>query len=71
LKKALKRGFKVSNDVVVMSLNYKHVTLTFDHVINATGGCMTGVWMKPITLNNINRFANASISNERTYFINY
>jgi hypothetical protein len=35
LNKALKKGFKVSNDAVVISLNYKHVKLTFDLV---TGG---------------------------------
>jgi hypothetical protein len=30
LNKALKKGFKISNDGVVISLNYKHVKLTFD-----------------------------------------
>jgi hypothetical protein len=47
------------------------VKLTFDRVINATDGCVTGVLMKPIMSNNINGFANASISNERIYDINY
>jgi hypothetical protein len=32
--KALKKGFKVSNDGVIISLTYKHVKLTFDHVIH-------------------------------------
>jgi hypothetical protein len=41
LNKALKKGFKVSNDGVVVSLNYKHVKLTFDRVIHATYGCVT------------------------------
>jgi hypothetical protein len=36
LNKALKKGFKVSNDGVVISLIYKHVKLTFDRVIYAT-----------------------------------
>jgi hypothetical protein len=71
LNKALKKGFKVSNDGVVVSLNFKHVKLTFDCVINATDGCVTGVSMKPMMSNNINRFANASISNERIYNINH
>jgi hypothetical protein len=71
LNKALKKGFKVSNDGVVVSLNYKHVKLTFDRVINATDGCVTGVSMKPILSDNINGFANASISNERIYDINH
>jgi hypothetical protein len=46
LNKALKKGFKVSNDGVVVSLNFKHVKLTFERVINATDGCVTGVSMK-------------------------
>jgi hypothetical protein len=71
LNKALKKGFEVSNDGVVVSLNYKHVKLTFDRVIYAMDGCVTGVLMKPILSNNINRFANASINNERIYDINH
>jgi hypothetical protein len=69
-QKSLKKGFKISNDGVVVSLNYKHVKLTFDRVINATDGCVTGVSMKPMS-NNINGFANESISNERIYDINH
>jgi hypothetical protein len=61
LNKGLKKGFKVSNDGVVVSLNYEHVKLTFDRVINATDGCVTGVSMKPMMSNNINGFSNASI----------
>jgi hypothetical protein len=71
LKKALKKGFKVSIDGITVSLDYKHVRLTFERVINAMDGCMTGVTMKPLTINNIIRLANASISNERTHDINY
>jgi hypothetical protein len=71
LSKALKKGFKVGNDGIVVSLNYKHVKLTFERVINATDGCVTGVLMKPILSKNINGFANASISNERIYDINH
>jgi hypothetical protein len=63
LNKALKKGFKVSNDGFVVSLNYKHMKLTFDRVIHATDGCVNGVLMKPILSNNINEFANTSISN--------
>jgi hypothetical protein len=33
LNKALKNGFKLSNNDVIVSLTKKHVTLTFDHVI--------------------------------------
>jgi hypothetical protein len=36
LNKALKKGFKVSNDGIVIRPNYKHVKLTFDRVIHAT-----------------------------------
>jgi hypothetical protein len=71
LNKALKKGFKVSNDGVVVSLNYKYVKLTFDRVIHATDGCVTGVVMKPILSNNINGFSNESIGNERIYDINH
>jgi hypothetical protein len=71
LNKELKKGFKVSNDGVVVSLNFKHVKLTFDRVINATDVCVTGVSMKTVMSNNINGFANASISNERIYDINH
>jgi hypothetical protein len=52
--KALKKGSKFSNDGVIFSLKYKHVKLTYDCVINATDGCVTGVLMKSILLNNIN-----------------
>jgi hypothetical protein len=71
LNKALKKGFKVSNDGFVVSLNFKHVKLTFDRVIHATDGCMTGVQMKSMMSENINGFTNASISNERIYDINH
>jgi hypothetical protein len=66
LNKALKKGSKVRNDIVVISLAYKNVKLTFDRVIHATDGFVTGVLMNPILSNNINRFANALISNERS-----
>jgi hypothetical protein len=62
LNKALKKGFKVRNDGVVFTLTYKHLKLTLDRVIHATDGCVTGVLMKPIMSNQINGFANASIS---------
>jgi hypothetical protein len=62
LNKALKKGFKLSNDGIIVSLNFKHVKLTFDRIINATDGCVTGLSMKPMMSNNINGFANASIS---------
>jgi hypothetical protein len=71
LNKALKKGFKVSNDGLVISLTYKHVKLTFDRVIHATDDCVTGVLMKPILIDNINGFANALIINERSYDINH
>jgi hypothetical protein len=48
LNKALKKGFKVSNDGVVVSLNYKNLKLTFDRIIHDTDGCVTGVLMKAI-----------------------
>jgi hypothetical protein len=71
LNKALKKGFKVCNDGVVISLNYKHVKLKFDRVIHATDGCVTGVLMKPILIDNINGFTNASIRIKRSNDINH
>jgi hypothetical protein len=43
LNKSLKKGFKVSNDGLVMSLKYKHVKLTFDRLIHTTDGYVTEV----------------------------
>jgi hypothetical protein len=71
LNKALKKGFKVRNDGVVISLTYKHVKLTFDLVIHATDGCVTGVTMKSIMSDNINGFANASIITKRSFDLNH
>jgi hypothetical protein len=71
LNKELKKGFKVNNHGFIVSLNYKHIKLAFDCVINATDGCVTEVTMKPIIYDNINGFANASIRNLRTFDINY
>jgi hypothetical protein len=71
LNKVLKKGFKISNDGVIVSLNYKYVKLTFDRVILITDDCVTGVLMKPISSNYIKGFSNTSIRNERTYDINY
>jgi hypothetical protein len=71
LNKALKKGFKVSNYGLVISLNYKHVKFTFDRVIHATDVCVTGVLMKPIMNNKINGFANVSIITKRSFDINH
>jgi hypothetical protein len=69
LNKALKKVLNVINHNVIVRL--KHVRLTLYRVINPKDGCVTGVLMKPITNNNINGFANASISDERTYEMNH
>jgi hypothetical protein len=71
LNKALKKGFKVSNDGMVIRLTYKQVKLTFDRVIHVTDGCVTGYLMKTIMIKNINGYANASISTKRSYDINH
>jgi hypothetical protein len=52
-------------------LSDKHVKLTFDCVIHATDGYVTGVLMNPILINNINGFASASINTKRSYDINH
>jgi hypothetical protein len=46
-------------------------SLTFDRAIHATDGCVNGVLMNPILIDNINGFANTSISNERSYNVNH
>jgi hypothetical protein len=71
LNQALKKGFMVRNDGVLISLTYKHVKLTFDQVIHATDSCVTGVSIKPIMRDNINRFSNALISTKRSYDIKH
>jgi hypothetical protein len=49
VNKALKNGFKLTNDEVIVSLMKKHATLTFDQVIKTLDdGCVTGVMMRPI-----------------------
>jgi hypothetical protein len=55
--KALKKGFKVSNEGIILSLTNKHVKLTFDRVINAVDGCD-------------NRFAHAIVGKKRIYSTN-
>jgi hypothetical protein len=45
--------------------------MTFDRVINVMDGCVTGVLMKAKAFNNINEFANSSISDERNYDVIY
>jgi hypothetical protein len=71
LNKALKKGLKVSNDGVIVSLNYKHLKLAFYRVINATDGCVTGLLIEATTNYNFNGFDNVSFRNERTNDINY
>jgi hypothetical protein len=71
LNKSLKIDFKVSSDGMVISLIYKYVKLTFDRVIHGKDDCVTGVLMKPIMSENINGFANASISSVTSYDINH
>jgi hypothetical protein len=61
----------------VTQINGEKLTITLNdvkyvpsHCVNATDGCVTGVLMKPILSDNINGFANASISTERSFDIN-
>jgi hypothetical protein len=62
LNKSLKNGFKVSNDGVIVSLNQMRVRLIFDCMINATDGSVIGVSINQLK---INKFTNASITNQR------
>jgi Reverse transcriptase (RNA-dependent DNA polymerase) len=73
LNKALKNGFKLTNDGVIVSLTKKHVTLTFDHVIKTLDdGCVTGVMMRPIvTEKPHDGCAHTSIGKERSFDINH
>ena len=71
LNKALKNGFKLTNDGVIVSLTKKHVTLTFDHVIKTLDdGCVTGVMMRPIvTEKPHDGCAHTSIGKEKSFDI--
>jgi hypothetical protein len=54
LNKALKNGFKSTNDGVIASLTKKHVALTFDFVIKTLDdGCVTDVLMSELSLKNL------------------
>jgi hypothetical protein len=64
--KALKKGFRFSNDGFVVSLNYKHVNMAVDRVISAADGCVTEVLMKTLTAKKnqrIYQFINQQLKN--------
>ena len=73
LNKALKNGFKLTNDGVIVSLTKKHITLTFDRVIKTLDdGCVTGVMMRPIVAEKTyNGYAHTSIGKEKSFDINH
>jgi Reverse transcriptase (RNA-dependent DNA polymerase)/gag-polypeptide of LTR copia-type/Zinc knuckle len=73
LNKALRNGFKLSNNNVIVSLTKKHVTLTFDRVIKTIDdGCVTGVMMRTISAKqSYDGFAHASIEMEKSFDINH
>jgi hypothetical protein len=69
--KALKKGFKVSHERILLSFTNKHVKLTFDRVINALDGCVDGVVMKSLHAEQANDgFAHAIVGNKSIYSIN-
>jgi hypothetical protein len=73
LNKALKNGFKVTNDEVIVSLTKKHITLTFDQVIKTLdGGCVTGVKMQPILSERAyGGRAHTTIEKEKNFNVNH
>jgi hypothetical protein len=48
MNKALKNGFKLSNDGILICLAKEHVSLSFDHIISTTSGFVTDVKMNVI-----------------------
>jgi hypothetical protein len=73
LNKALRNGFKFSNNDVIVSLTKKHVTLTFDCIIKTLDdGCVNGVMMRTISAKQgYDGFAHASIEKEKWFDINH
>jgi hypothetical protein len=72
LNKVLKKAVKIRDDGITANINCKHKGLTFDHIINATDGCATGVSMRPVSRHiTIYGLVNSSIITEKTYDINY
>jgi hypothetical protein len=72
LKKALKNGFKLTNDEVIVCITKKHVTMTFDRVIKSLDdGCVTGVMMRPILRERAySGYAHTTIEKEKSFDIN-
>jgi hypothetical protein len=73
LNKALKNGFKVTNDEVIVSITKKHITLMFDQVIKTLDdGCVTGVMMRPILSERAyGGYAHTTIEKEKSFDINH
>jgi hypothetical protein len=57
----LRRGWKRSNNGIIMSLTKQHDTLVFDQVIHTTSGAITGAIMRPILHPNLNVGVDQSI----------
>ena len=53
INKALKNGFKLSNDGISICLSKGPVSLSFDQIIPTTNGFVTGVKMSAIRLDAI------------------
>jgi hypothetical protein len=73
LKLALKNGFKVTNDEVIVSITKKHITLMFDQVIKTLDdGCVTSVMMRPILSERAyGGYAHTTIEKEKSFDINH
>jgi hypothetical protein len=73
LNRALKNGFKLTKDEVIVNITKKHVTVTFDQVIKTLDdGCVTGVMMPPIFSERAcGGYAHTIIEKEKSFDINH
>jgi len=73
LNKALKNGFKLTNDDVIVSLTKKEVILTFNCVIKTVDdSCITGVIMRPLLTEKAHDgYTQTTINTDRSFDINH
>jgi hypothetical protein len=65
-------SFKVSNEGITVSLINTHFKLTFDRVMNAADGCISGLMMKFLRAEHTSdRFTHALIGHNKIYKINH
>jgi hypothetical protein len=54
INKALKNGFKIGNDGIVIHLTKGNTTLSFDRILNTKNGFVSGAKLNPISIESAN-----------------